>query len=185
MDEHTAFPRGSVHRLGSSWPSTNICSEPRLGVQIRDVDWGSGEHQLPSGALREGSRTVWCITRGKQLNLVLPSAAGETDVGGGRDLACGRCAVGCRSDSRFRAEPHATQSFYDKISKQGVSETQAGMEEAWQPLLPSCCYITAVTHRLQDLPQCFAHAADRRYICTYLTEKRCRLSTSVPWSTLQ
>lgn len=130
MDEHTAFPRGSVHRLGSSWPSTNVCSEPRLGVQIRDVDWGSGEHQLPSGALREGSRTVWCITRGKQLNLVLPSAAGETDVGGGRDLACGRCAVGCRSDSRFRAELHATQSFCDKISKQGVSETQAGREEA-------------------------------------------------------
>lgn len=102
-----------------------------LGVQIRDVDWGSGEHRLPSGSLREGSRTVWCITRGKQLNLVLPSAAGETDVGGGRGLACGRrCAVGCRSDSRFRAELHTTQSFYDKISKQGVSETQAGMEEA-------------------------------------------------------
>lgn len=131
MDKHTAFPRGSVCRLGSSWPSTNVCSEPMLGVQTRDVDWGSGEHRLPSGSLREGSRTVWCITRGKQLNLVLPSAAGETDVRGRRGLACGRrCAVGCRSDSRFRAELHATQSFYDKISKQGVSETQAGMEEA-------------------------------------------------------
>lgn len=57
---------------------------------------------------------------------MLPSAAGETDVTGRHGLACGRYAAGCRSDSRFRTELHATQGFYDKISKQGVSKTQSG-----------------------------------------------------------
>lgn len=28
-----------------------VCSEPMLGVQIRDVDWGSGEHRLLTGAM--------------------------------------------------------------------------------------------------------------------------------------
>lgn len=68
---------------------------------------------------------MWCITLGKKLNLVLPSAAGETDVIGRHSLACGRYVAGW-SDSRFRTELHATQGFYDKISKQGVSETQSG-----------------------------------------------------------